>query len=161
MNTFLNIAQESNTSDLTRVQLLSRLNGSLHDKINSRGHKEQFTSVLLQHYYPNENVAKRRCKGTKTSGAEFFLKIFAKVIILFYICIIKLIIMTAETTNPNRLTREFIQGLTNGAKDMLCDIYEAVDRHKNNDDFQGIKPDFDSVEGYLPWRSMYSILECN
>lgn len=74
MNTFLNIAQESNTSDLTRVQLLSRLNGSLHDKINLRGHNEQFTSVLRQHNYPNENVSKRRCKGTNTSGGEFFSK---------------------------------------------------------------------------------------
>jgi hypothetical protein len=78
MNTFLNIAQETNTSDLTRVHLLNRLNGSLHDKINSRGHNEQFTSVLLTHYYPSENVSKRRCKGTRTSGAEFFSKYLQK-----------------------------------------------------------------------------------
>lgn len=65
MNTFFNIAQESVTSDLTRAELFKRLAApSLHDRINNRGGREQYASLLLRHYYPNENIGKRRCKGT-------------------------------------------------------------------------------------------------
>ena len=69
MNTFLNIAQETKTSDLTRIELLKRVNLPLHEKINRRGHYEQYASLLLRHYYPDENIGKRRCKQTHTSGA--------------------------------------------------------------------------------------------
>ena len=74
MNTFSSIAQESKVSDLTRSELLTRLGGDIHEKINQRGSREQYASLLLNHYYPNENIRKRLCKGTYSSGAEFFSK---------------------------------------------------------------------------------------
>lgn len=76
MNTFINIQLESVISDLTRAQLMQGLerNLSLHERINKRGGREQFSALLLLHYYPNENILKRKCKGTRTSGGEFFCK---------------------------------------------------------------------------------------
>ena len=65
MNTFLNLAQEIKCSDLTKAELMSIFfNLPLHERITSRGGREQFASVLLTHYYPNENIAKRKRKAT-------------------------------------------------------------------------------------------------
>lgn len=72
MNTFKSLSQEL-TSE-TRVELLGKINGDINSKINIRGSKEQEASVLLTHYYPEENVSKRRCKQTFVRGCQLFNK---------------------------------------------------------------------------------------
>jgi hypothetical protein len=65
MNTFLNLSHEIKCSDLTKAELMSIFFSlPLHERITSRGGREQFASVLLTHYYPNENIAKRKRRGT-------------------------------------------------------------------------------------------------
>jgi hypothetical protein len=66
MNTFLNIQQE--LGGIPRNEAIPKiiLTLGLHKKINLRGQREQYNSVLLTRYM--DNAEKRKCKGTRINS---------------------------------------------------------------------------------------------
>lgn len=65
MNTFLNLKIEG--IDNRKIQLLNET--PLNDRINNRGGREQFASILLTHYDPK--FANRKSKNTQVKNNRF------------------------------------------------------------------------------------------
>jgi hypothetical protein len=73
MRTFLSIAQERVGASLTKTDLFNKIKAvSLNERINNRGAREQFSSVLLTGYYPYENISKLKAKGTYMRHNKLF-----------------------------------------------------------------------------------------
>jgi hypothetical protein len=73
MNTFFNLFWETKLSNPREMYEKYKV-GSLHERINNRGAREQYATLLLTHYFPNENIEVRKCKGTFIRNNVFYSK---------------------------------------------------------------------------------------